>query len=140
VDCIRVWGSPDIERDVHLEVKFPKKKPQKWVMHKVTDQSQTRPAARHEPAQEQQQEPEPEAAPAPAPAPAKFKFSPRGKELLNQMAATTSVDLLGAFPIAINAEADMTDDEKGRLLQLVEKRRAQLHEKAQQVASDDIPY
>jgi hypothetical protein len=135
VDCIRVWGSPDIDRDITVEIKFPKKKPVKMTMHKGTDQSQTRPAARPEPTAEPVAEPA-----ATEPAPAKFKFSPRGRELLNQMAATTDPDMLFAFPVAINAEANMSPDEQGRLLQLVEKRRQQILTTPPQVASEDAAY
>jgi hypothetical protein len=135
VDCIRVWGSPDIDRDITVEIKFPKKKPAKMTMHKVTDQSQARPAARPEPTAEPIAEPA-----ATEPAPAKFKFSPRGRELLNQMAATTDPDMLFAFPVAINAEANMSPDEQGRLLQLVEKRRQQILTAPPQVASEDAAY
>jgi hypothetical protein len=157
VDCIRVWGSPDIERDVHLEVKFPKKKPQKWVMHKVTDQSHTRPAARPEPVammvingddpigpgEVNIQKPPARHEPPPPPSdpvvPAKFKFSPEGRTMLHQMKATTDVDMLGAFPIAINA-GKFSPEEQGQLLMLVEKRRAQILTAPPPVASDDIPY
>jgi hypothetical protein len=145
VDCIRVWGSPDIERDVNLEVKFPKKKPQKWTMHKVTDQSQTRPAAR--PVERSTQEDigpplsqsKAEPAIAPEPAPAKFRFSPEGRTMLHQMKATTDVDMLAAFPIAINA-GNFSPEEQGQLLSLVEKRRQQILTAPPPVASDDIPY
>jgi hypothetical protein len=150
VDCIRVWGSPDIDRDITVEIKFPKKKPVKMTMHKVTDQSQTRPAARPGPPPERTPEPlqplEQEIVQAltPVAAPPKFKFSPEGKKLLLQMRDTTTVDMLAAFPVAINASG-LTPEEQGQLLSLVEKRRAQILEKqlvdAQGlVASDDIPY
>jgi hypothetical protein len=140
VDCIRVWGSPDIERDVTVEIKFPKKKPVKMVMHKVTDQSQTRPASRPDPV--------PDMVLAPVendhPAPPKFKFSPEAKKMLHQMAATTTTDMLAAFPIAIGA-GTFSPEEQGQLLSLVEKRRAQILERQladahAPVASDDIPY
>lgn len=35
VDCIRVWGSPDIERDMPISVPQGRKKPIEMVMHKV---------------------------------------------------------------------------------------------------------
>jgi hypothetical protein len=31
--CIRVWGSPDIEKPMALEVKLPRRKPFKMTMH-----------------------------------------------------------------------------------------------------------
>jgi len=34
-DCIRIWGSPDIERDEEIVVQLPRKKPTKMTMHKV---------------------------------------------------------------------------------------------------------
>lgn len=33
--CIRVWGSPDIERDMKIEVALPRRKPIAMVMHAV---------------------------------------------------------------------------------------------------------
>jgi hypothetical protein len=33
--CIRVWGSPDIEKDFDVEVKLPRRKPFRMRMHKV---------------------------------------------------------------------------------------------------------
>lgn len=135
VDCIRVWGSPDIERDITVEIKFPKKKPVKMTMHKVTDQSQARPAARPEPTPEQH----PDGPDVPQPVPPKFKFSPEGKKLLLQMRDTTTSDMLAAFPVAINASG-LSPEEQGQLLSLVEKRRAQILTAPPQVASDDIPY
>jgi hypothetical protein len=41
-DCIRVWGSPDIDRDVNVEVKLPRRKPIKMIMHKVVAGAQSR--------------------------------------------------------------------------------------------------
>lgn len=34
-DCIRIWGSPDIERDEEIVVQLPRKKPIKMTMHRV---------------------------------------------------------------------------------------------------------
>jgi hypothetical protein len=34
-DCIRIWGSPDIERDAETIVQLPRKKPIKMTMHRV---------------------------------------------------------------------------------------------------------
>lgn len=31
--CLRVWGSPDIEADIEVEVKLPRKRPIKMTMH-----------------------------------------------------------------------------------------------------------
>lgn len=35
VDCIRVWGSPDISTDMHITIPQGRKKPLEAVMHKV---------------------------------------------------------------------------------------------------------
>lgn len=35
-EAIRVWGSPDIEKDADIEVVLPRKKPIRMVMHKTT--------------------------------------------------------------------------------------------------------
>ena len=34
-DCIRVWGSPDIPAEQAVEVKLPRRKPFKMIMHRV---------------------------------------------------------------------------------------------------------
>jgi len=31
--AIRIWGSPDIEKGITAEVKLPKRKPEKFIMH-----------------------------------------------------------------------------------------------------------
>lgn len=35
-DCIRIWGSPDIEADKDITVQLPRKRPIAMTMHKVT--------------------------------------------------------------------------------------------------------
>lgn len=53
--CIRVWGSPDIERDMQLEIQLPRKRPTQMTMHKmagpapVASQSSPASAADREP-------------------------------------------------------------------------------------------
>jgi hypothetical protein len=141
--ALRVWGSPELERDTVITIQLPRKKPTKMTMHATGGgkaASQTRPASK--PLTNQEQPPPVE--PVTEPAPPKFKFSPDAKKMLHQMAATTTTDMLAAFPIAINA-GTFGPEEQGQLLSLVEKRRAQILEKqladAQApVASDDIPY
>lgn len=142
--ALRVWGSPELERDTVITIQLPRKKPTKMTMHATgggKKAAQTRPAARPEPPSErthdqlstaEQQLVEPSA-------PHKFKFSPEGKKLLLQMRDTTTVDLLAAFPVAINA-GSFSPEEQGQLLQLVEKRRQQILTAPPPVASDDIPY
>lgn len=34
-ECVRVWGSPDIENDIKVEVELPRRKPFPMVMHKM---------------------------------------------------------------------------------------------------------
>jgi hypothetical protein len=34
-DCIRVWGSPDIAKDMDIEVKLPRRAPIRMTMHRV---------------------------------------------------------------------------------------------------------
>jgi hypothetical protein len=34
-ECIRVWGSPDIEKDEEITIELPRKKPLKMTMHAV---------------------------------------------------------------------------------------------------------
>lgn len=47
--CIRVWGSPDIDKDVEVEVSLPRRRPFKKVMHRMG-----KPAAPTTPAPETQ--------------------------------------------------------------------------------------
>jgi len=61
VDCIRVWGSPDIAEDMSITIPQGRKKPMEAVMHKVKagecgfkgDNAQTAPAEPTEQATEQ---------------------------------------------------------------------------------------
>ncbi len=43
-DCIRVWGSPDIDKDAEITVELPRKKPLKMTMHKVVKGAAAAPA------------------------------------------------------------------------------------------------
>jgi hypothetical protein len=43
VDAIRVWGSPDIETDMDIEIKLPRKKPRQRTLHAVQKDSQSDP-------------------------------------------------------------------------------------------------
>lgn len=42
-DCIRVWGSPDIPRDLSVEVKLPRRKPFSMLMHKMPGKGEAAP-------------------------------------------------------------------------------------------------
>jgi hypothetical protein len=148
--ALRVWGSPELERDTVITIQLPRKKPTKMTMHATgggKKAAQTRPAAKPEPVVAITASDISEATGAtftehvaPHQPPPKFKYSPRGRELLIQMRDTATAGMMAAFPIAIDADDSISDEEKGQLLQMVEKRRQQLHLAVQQVASDDIPY
>lgn len=43
--CIRMWGSPDIERDIEVEIALPRRRPFKKTMHKVVRGGAQQPAA-----------------------------------------------------------------------------------------------
>lgn len=43
--CIRVWGSPDLEREIDVEVKLPRRKPFRMRMHKSTGNGAAKAAA-----------------------------------------------------------------------------------------------
>lgn len=43
-DCIRIWGSPDIDKDMTVQVALPRRKPFEMVLHKVVPGSKA-PAA-----------------------------------------------------------------------------------------------
>lgn len=42
--CIRVYGSPDIEKDMNIEVQLPKRKPTRMVMHAMPKNGKAAPA------------------------------------------------------------------------------------------------
>ncbi len=41
VDAIRIWGSPDIERDMQVTITLPRKKPTQMTMHKTGNAKET---------------------------------------------------------------------------------------------------
>lgn len=43
--CIRIWGSPDIERDIEITVSLPRRRPFNKTMHRVTIGAGPRPVA-----------------------------------------------------------------------------------------------
>lgn len=43
-ECIRIWGSPDIEKEFTVSVELPRRKPFPMTMHKVADKKETAPA------------------------------------------------------------------------------------------------
>lgn len=51
-DCIRIWGSPDIERDEEVQVQLPRRKPIKMTLHKVI--AGAKQAATREPGEDDQ--------------------------------------------------------------------------------------
>lgn len=140
--ALRVWGSPELERDTVITIQLPRKKPTKMTMHATgggKKAAQTRPAAREERSTQEDIGPPLEQSKSAPAEPPKFKFSPEGKKLLLQMRDTTTADMLAAFPVAINASS-FSPEEQGQLLSLVEKRRQQILTAPPPVASDDIPY
>ena len=50
VDAIRIFGSPDIARDLEIEIKLPKKRPIPMTMHRTGGAAGSTPAPRQEPA------------------------------------------------------------------------------------------
>lgn len=43
VDCIRIWGSPDIQKDLSVTINLPRKRPFEMTMHKTSaGKSETR--------------------------------------------------------------------------------------------------
>lgn len=39
-ECIRVWGSPDIEKQLEISIELPRRRPFPMIMHKVEDRKQ----------------------------------------------------------------------------------------------------
>lgn len=58
VDAIRIWGSPDIDRDMQVTITLPRKKPVTMTMHKVV------PGKEQQPARESASESKPQQQPA----------------------------------------------------------------------------
>lgn len=99
--CIRIWGSPDIEADIEVEVQLPRKRPFKMTMHATG--GKLKPVA---------------AAPRP-----ELGDDARGQ--LAAMAAATTTEAL------MDIEADIavrsyTEAESGTLTRALAKRRKQL--------------
>lgn len=46
--CIRVWGSPDLEREIDVEVKLPRRKPFRMRMHRSAGNGSSKSAPRDE--------------------------------------------------------------------------------------------
>ena len=100
--ALRVWGSPDIERDIEVEVKLPRKRPIKMTMHAMQGPRAVKPAAPKPPG-----------------------HSPEATALLKEMAAASSLEAL------MDIEADMairefSEQEGGVLARAIAKRRRQL--------------
>jgi hypothetical protein len=52
VDCIRIWGSPDIECDMKVTINLPRKKPFEMTMHRVSINQRSAAEAPPEPSPE----------------------------------------------------------------------------------------
>lgn len=47
--CIRIWGSPDIERDLTVTIQLPQRKPSTMVMHAIRGKPEPEPARERAP-------------------------------------------------------------------------------------------
>lgn len=101
-DCIRVWGSPDIERDIDVEVHLPRKKPFPMVMH-----SMRRPAA------------------VPPPSEPAERIGEAAGKLLRALADAGSLDDVDGVAADV-AMGTFTEWEARVLAKAVDKRRKQL--------------
>jgi hypothetical protein len=48
-DCIRIWGSPDLDEDKEIIVQLPRKRPMKMTMHKVSAPTAVKPKPTEDP-------------------------------------------------------------------------------------------
>lgn len=102
--AIRIWGSPDIEADIDVEVQLPKRRPFRMTMHAM-------PAA------------------GPRPVPARTTHSETVTTLLKEMAAASSLEALMDIE-ADMAIRELTEQDSGILGRALAKRRKQLEGKA----------
>jgi hypothetical protein len=63
VDAIRVLGSPDIEQDMTIEVKLPRRKPKRRTLKKTELRGKQQPKPQSQPQETAEQQPEPAADP-----------------------------------------------------------------------------
>ncbi len=102
VPCVRVWGSPDIDRQFDVTIAFPRKKPFVMAMHKTGDarRESGAPAARNEPGE-------------------------LCKAFLQRL--KMAPDMLEIEVIASeSAQADLTESELQLMIRAVERRRGQV--------------
>jgi len=100
--CIRIWGSPDIEKDMKIIVALPRKKPMAMTMHATGK------------------------APA-APPKAKQEWSESARGLLTRMGDAKTLDALTAVADALAEDNTLSPEETQRLLAALTKRKAQLN-------------
>lgn len=58
VDAIRIWGSPDIERDMQVTITLPRKKPTQMTMHKMDAKTASQATEEAPPTNDEQPPPE----------------------------------------------------------------------------------
>lgn len=97
--CIRIWGSPDIEADIEVEVQLPKRRPFRMTMHAMSGKLKAVAAA-----------------------------APQQSECRNQlsaMAAATTLEQLMDIEADI-ALREFSENESGVLARALERRRKQI--------------
>ena len=120
--CIRIWGSPELEADLVVEIKLPKRRPFTMTMHAMGDERSLRNAGRKaagklEPVRKSQ------------PPPAQEPLRDRAQELLDMMARAGNLDELSEVCDIIRTEDDDFNAREHRLLaKATERRRVQLAE------------
>ncbi len=118
--CIRIWGSPELERDLSVTIELPRKKPFVMVMHAMGGA----------------------AAPKPAAAP---RANPLYAALMTQMGAATTPEELDDAAAEIEMTTTFTERETSVLHKALARRRVQIEEteradQAAAQAADDIPF
>jgi hypothetical protein len=121
--CIRIWGSPELERDLSVKIELPRKKPFVMVMHAMGGAQK---AAAPPPSQRP-------AAEAPA-------LTPRCAEVLQLMAASKSLEDLD--DVAADIASETFNARETALLDRAHARRTkQIKETSSNaIKSDDIPF
>ena len=120
--CIRIWGSPELTEDKPVTIELPKRKPFVLVMHAMGGAQK------------------PAAAPAQRPAGAAPALTPRCSEVLQLMAAATSLEDLD--DVAADIATETFNPRETALLDRAHARRTdQLKEAASaKQAEDNIPF
>jgi len=119
--CIRIWGSPELDRDLSVTIELPRRKPFVMVMHAMGGAQK---AASPPPAQR--------------PAPEAPALTPRCSEVLQLMAAAKTLEDLD--DVAADIATETFNDRETALLDRAHARRTKQIKETPHAPKDNIPF